>query len=188
MADPLKILKKITKPVTSTYNNIICGAKLIANIHRCFLYYVLDIIGFTCYLPFKLIFWITYTQFIEKEIWKGVSMVDDIIFGLTGYFAFQYSDDIMNRCYRCKNKKSKGKSSQWLDRYLDDMNNKEFRFTFFEVMLMVLGSAFCFYSLYYYAVYDTVESVPGVNTNIMKYFLFGGLIVLFFLAIVYATR
>ena len=182
-----KLIRKITKPITDIYKNVKCGVKIITNIHRCFLYYVLDIIGYTLYLPFKLIFWITFTQFVEKRIWEGVRMIDDVIFGMTGYFAFQYSDSIMNRCYRCSNKTRKGKKNRWLDRYLDDMNNKEFKFTFFDVMLMVLGIAFSMYSLYYYVTYDTVESVSGINSNILKYFLFGGLIIVFFLAILYAT-
>ena len=142
--DPAKVLK----PITAIYNNVVCAVKLISKAQKCMLYYILDVIGYTLYLPVMIFFWLFSLQSIEREIFKGLDFVDDTIYGVAGFHIFRYPNDLLNDCYRCKNKKEK-KGESWLDKYLSDDTSTETRVTFFEVLVFFCLVGFIGYSGYY---------------------------------------
>lgn len=105
----------ILKPITMIINVIKCTIRLVISIPKCFLYYMLDILGFMFYLPFSLLFWILGARKQEKQIWKGIYKIDSMIYNQSGYHIFHYSNSIMNKCYRCKPKKAKKNGSQTIN-------------------------------------------------------------------------
>ena len=146
---PKRIIRKLTKPIVAIYNNIMCGVKLLINAPKCMMYYILDMIGYVIYLQFMLFFWMFALQSIEREIFKGLDQIDKVVYGFANFHIFRYDNSIMNKCYRCKNKKEQ-KGENWLDKYLAEAEKEEHRVTFFEVMLFIVFVSFLFYCGYYY--------------------------------------
>ena len=101
------IFKKIMKPIKTIIDTIKCTIKLVINIPKCMLYYLLDIWGFIFYLPFSLLFWVIGAKKIEIQMWKGIYKIDTLIYEQSGYHIFHWSNDILNKCYRCVAKKQK---------------------------------------------------------------------------------
>jgi hypothetical protein len=101
------IFNKIMKPITTIIDTIKCAIKLVINIPKCMLYYVLDILGFIFYLPISILFWVFGAEKIEIQLWKGIYSIDTMVYEQSGYHIFHWSNDIMNKCYRCVEKKSK---------------------------------------------------------------------------------
>ena len=58
-----------------------CGIQLIGNIHKCFFFYLVDIIGKVLYLPVRIVLWFLKLYFdidfypMEKRIWNGISYI-----------------------------------------------------------------------------------------------------------------
>lgn len=146
-----KIVRKLTKPIIAIYNNIMCGVKLLKNAPKCMIYYILDMIGYVIYLPFMIFFWMFGLQSIEREFFKALDKIDKAVYSVAEFHIFRYPESLLNRCYRCKNKKeTKGTSENWLDKYLAESDTKDHRVTFFELMLLIIGILFLFYCAYYY--------------------------------------
>ena len=79
-----------------------CSIKKIENFPKCFKWYIVECIGQMIYTPWGFFFWLTSTQNIEKEIWDLVHYIDtEFIYYYSGFYMFQYSNEIQNRCYRC---------------------------------------------------------------------------------------
>jgi len=140
---------KIIKPVTATYNNIVCAVKLLVKLPDCFIYYLLHMIGTTIYIPFKLFFWIFQLKSIESQIFKWIYQIDDVVYGTTNYHIFRFDNSILNDCYRCKNKKEKKGNSHLFDEYLNKLNEDSDP-TFAQVIVFITMICLTFYSGYYY--------------------------------------
>jgi len=146
---PKRMLKKLTQPIVAIYNNIMCGVKLLINAPKCMIYYILDMIGYVLYLPLMIFFWMFGLRSIERQLFKGINQVDSAIYGVADFHVFKYPNSIMNKCYRCKDKKEK-KGENWLDKYLAETEDPDRKVTFFEVMLFIIITSFLFYCGYYY--------------------------------------
>ena len=98
--------------------NLICGIKLLGNFHKCFMYYILDIIGQIMYLPFRIALWAFYTFLnydlykTEKDIWDIAYYIDDGIYSVVGFSVAHYPKSVNDTCYNC----CRVKSSALVDR------------------------------------------------------------------------
>ena len=91
-------------------SRINCGVDKIANIRFCSFYYFLDLIGHTLYLiiikfPVWLIKIITGLdlQPAVDKCFEAIDCFDEFIYGMGGYHVIHYSDEVMGKCYLCKN-------------------------------------------------------------------------------------
>lgn len=91
-------LKDIFNPII---NAMKCGVRMIENLPKCMLFYLIDCIGYIMYFPIYVIIWIFTLEYYEKIFWKGVNTIDRYFHDYTTYHLFHYSDYIQNMCYRC---------------------------------------------------------------------------------------
>lgn len=97
----------------------VCTYEMLANFNSCFFYFFLDIVGYVLYLPFSIMFYLfrsgieTYYSDckkedyppiynIERDMWAAIYWLDCQIYNLLGFHVFHYSDEILDRCYKCK--------------------------------------------------------------------------------------
>ena len=97
----------------------LCTYQMLANFNSCFFYFFLDIVGYVLYLPFSIMFYLfrsgieTYYSdckkkdyppiyTIEKDMWAAIYWLDCQIYDLLGFHVFHYSDEVLERCYKCK--------------------------------------------------------------------------------------
>jgi len=74
----------------------------IFHIKDCFLWYMLEIIGFILYVPFEFFIWLFCMKESEKSFWKLVDSLDCMFNDMTGFHIFHYSDTILKKCYAVK--------------------------------------------------------------------------------------
>lgn len=65
----------------------------------CFLWYILEIIGFVLYVPVEFVVWLLCLQEIEKTVWDTLEEFDCMFADATGYHFLHYSDSILQKCY-----------------------------------------------------------------------------------------
>ena len=145
-----RILKPILAPVIAIETFVKCTIKMIVNFPQCFIYYWLEIIGNVLYLPIMLIVWAFGMREIEISMWKMVRDFDNLVNSVAGFYLFKYSNSILNKCYRCKNKKAKSTDTSWLDKMVEDYNKDMTKMSFFSVMVFVILLTVVTYYLYYY--------------------------------------
>ena len=145
-----RILKPILAPVIAIETFVKCTIKMIVNFPQCFIYYLLEIIGNVLYLPIMLIVWAFGMREIEISMWKMVRDFDNLVNSVAGFYLFKYSNSILNKCYRCKNKKAKSTDTSWLDKMVEDYNKDMTKMSFFSVMVVVILFTVVMYYLYYY--------------------------------------
>ena len=91
-------------------SRINCGLQKISNMRYCFIYYFMDLVGYTLYsilikfpvLLIKLITGFDIQSGIDN-MWNLIYELDDFLHGMTGYHIVQYSEHTMNKCYKCNN-------------------------------------------------------------------------------------
>jgi hypothetical protein len=71
----------------------------VTNFKSCFLWYLLEIIGWILYLPIEFIVWLLCLQELEKTAWKGLDAVDCVIYDVVGFYLFKHSDAVNQKCY-----------------------------------------------------------------------------------------
>lgn len=71
----------------------------VTNFKSCFLWYLLEIIGWILYLPIEFIVWLLCLQELEKTAWKGLDAVDCMIYDVVGFYLFKHSDAVNQKCY-----------------------------------------------------------------------------------------
>jgi hypothetical protein len=88
-------------------SNLICALKLLSNFHKCFFYYLLDIVGQLLYLPIRITFW-AFKAFlninmypIEKQLWDYVEIFDCFLFSYIGFHIAHYPQNVHDDCYNC---------------------------------------------------------------------------------------
>ena len=86
---------------TWCFKNITCGLEMLMNFKQCFFWYLLEIIGQTLYLPIRFLVWILGIQKWEKYTWDKIQVGDCAFYDLTGIHLIHYSEDILQRCYKC---------------------------------------------------------------------------------------
>jgi hypothetical protein len=85
-----------------------CGLNGILNLPKCFLWYLLEWIGWVLYLPFRFLFWlidiITHMGIVkaEHDTWCFLDELDKMIYGISGAHIIHYPDSIIEKCYTCK--------------------------------------------------------------------------------------
>jgi hypothetical protein len=90
-----------------------CGLNGIFNLPKCFLWYLLEFIGWVLYLPFRFLFWlvdvIVYAVFkkdglvkAEHQFWCILEDLDKIIHKISGAHIIHYPDSVIEKCYTCK--------------------------------------------------------------------------------------
>jgi len=160
----------IFRTVIEIFETMVCSVKFATNFSKCFIYYILDIIGYVLYLPFKLFFWVFQLRSVERALWEGIESVDQLCKAVTGYHCFHWSNDTMNDCYRCKNKKDTD-GNNWLKNYIKDLKKgKDTQMTFFEVVLLCTLVGLLGYSVYYGMAVSVYWSI--VLPVILSFFLF----------------
>jgi len=96
-----------------------CAFNKLTNLPNCFIWYTLDTLGFTLYLPFRFTFWLLDTVFnldsavqnFEHDCWVMLDSLDayihddgDSSFGPglgTGYHIIHFPDSVTTKCYKC---------------------------------------------------------------------------------------
>jgi hypothetical protein len=90
------------------FSHIICGVQYMQNLHKCFLYYTLDILGKIWYTPIYFINWIAYEWFDkdlvpgQEKIWNMIYAMDDDFNASFGFHFARYPKNIHDMCYNCK--------------------------------------------------------------------------------------
>lgn len=97
-----------------------CAFNKIISLPNCFIWYALDTLAFTLYLPFRFLFWLLDTVFnlnsavqnLEHDCWVMMDSLDEYIHsdktgkygpGLgTGFHIIHFPDSVMEKCYKCK--------------------------------------------------------------------------------------
>jgi len=85
----------------------ICTVYFIANAKKCFLYYIIEMIGFLLYMPVNIMLFVLKTMGMnlypyEKKIWKGLEQLDHIIVGMAGFHIIYWPKSIRDDCFNCK--------------------------------------------------------------------------------------
>lgn len=85
---------------------LICTLKMLANIKKCWFYYVLDAIGQLIYLPIRISLWTVYSigidlYSLECRIWSWIDLLDRFIFTKTGVHLIHYPKSVRDDCYNC---------------------------------------------------------------------------------------
>lgn len=145
-----RLLKPLLKPIFAIETFVKCTIKMIVNFPRCFIYYFLEIVGFVLYLPIMLIVWAFGAREIEISMWKMVYDFDNLVNSVAGFHLFKYSNSILNKCYRCKNKKAKTTDTSWLDKMVENYNKDMTKMSFFSVMVLLVLFTVIMYYLYFY--------------------------------------
>jgi len=90
-----------------------CGIEKIGNLNYCFFYYFMNMLGETLYTIFVRgpIFLIKLVSGFDLNpiaimLWDGIYCMDDFLYGMFGYHFIKWSDEIMDKCFLCKNLKS----------------------------------------------------------------------------------
>lgn len=111
--DPLSALKKIPKFfsylgkfMTWIGDMIKCGVETVIGLPNCFIFYVIDIIiGFFAMI---IKFFCSFSSALEsarRSLWGLIKMLDKHVEEFTGYHIISWSDSILKKCYKCRNKK-----------------------------------------------------------------------------------
>ena len=90
-----------------------CGLTGIFNLPQCFLWYLLEWIGWVLYLPFRLLFYLMDLAmkaiigkegvvYVEHQIWCALEEMDKILHKMNGMHIIHYPDSVINKCYTCK--------------------------------------------------------------------------------------
>lgn len=95
--------------------SIICGFTFLTQFNACFLWYLLDIIGWIIYTFIECIIWIFDSLFefanlgdnlirdnVFRPILDAMKEFDCYFYDLTGFHLFHYSENITKKCYKCK--------------------------------------------------------------------------------------
>lgn len=100
--------EKIGQGFQALGTNIKCAFEKIVSLPTCMMWYMLDVFGRILYFPINFIVWwiskmgIPEIAIIEKEMWKLLEQLDQIIHSATGVHIIHFPDDVINRCYKCK--------------------------------------------------------------------------------------
>jgi len=94
--------------LTYLFTNFMCATQIFQNINTCIFFYILDMLGQIIYMPVRLCIWIIWflTRFdtygLEKQIWSGLEMIDQVLLKIIGFHLIHYPKNIRDMCYNCK--------------------------------------------------------------------------------------
>lgn len=84
-----------------------CAVKFALNLYKCFFYYMLDAFLRLLFLPVKLLL-IVFSKFInfdpeaiETKIWKGLDVLDTIVYSTLHFHIIYFPKSIREDCYTC---------------------------------------------------------------------------------------
>ena len=132
----LGILQNLLKELTRIFNDflfyIVCAFKKIAQFHKCIIYYCIDILIQAILIPVYVLFLIfPNLKFIGEFTEEMIDLLDDIVHKMSGFHINQWSNDILNDCYRCENKKQvKETAASFMDYLIQLLNTGDNFFTF----------------------------------------------------------
>lgn len=84
-----------------------CFMKFLLNMHKCFFFYIVDVICKALYLPVRVVMWLSKNLLgfdlysTEKKIWKGMEYIDSVIFSVFHFHIIHFPKSIRDDCYTC---------------------------------------------------------------------------------------
>jgi hypothetical protein len=89
------------------FDYVLCGVKVLQNLHACIFYYALQMIGQIFYLPIRWYLWLLYMVGLdlysyETEFWDYVEWFDRITFTNLGFHISRFPKNIRDQCYNCR--------------------------------------------------------------------------------------
>ena len=89
------------------FDYVLCGVKVLQNLHACIFYYALQMIGQIFYLPIRWYLWLLYMVGLdlysyETEFWDYVEWFDGITFTNLGFHISRFPKNIRDQCYNCR--------------------------------------------------------------------------------------
>ena len=105
------------------FDYVLCGVKMIQNLHACIFYYALQILGQIFYLPIAWYLWLLYMVGLdlysyEKEFWDYVEWFDEITYTNLGFHISHFPKNIRDQCFNCRRIKQ-----STIARVAKDINN-----------------------------------------------------------------
>jgi hypothetical protein len=90
------------------FSNMMCGIKYLQNLHRCFFFYIVDMLGQILYLPIRVTLWLM-KDYLKRDLYGLMDKIWGYIYQLDGYsyhylgihFA-HYPKEIRDNCYNCR--------------------------------------------------------------------------------------
>jgi hypothetical protein len=84
-----------------------CGLLKITNLPYCFIFYLMEAIGYAIYMPVLFAFYLIkvtsgcdFQSQIDK-FWEVVECIDQNVYDATGYYLFRFSPYVMKTCFNC---------------------------------------------------------------------------------------
>ena len=92
------------------FNYVMCGVKMIQNLHACIFYYSLQAVGQIMYLPIRWKLWLLYMLGLdfypyEATFWDYVEWFDGVVFNSMGFHFSHFPKNIRDQCYNCRRMK-----------------------------------------------------------------------------------
>ena len=84
-----------------------CFMKFLKNMHKCFFFYIVDVVGKFLYLPVRVVMWLSKTLLgfdlypTEKKIWEGMEYIDSVIFSIFHFHVIHFPKSVRDDCYTC---------------------------------------------------------------------------------------
>lgn len=84
-----------------------CFMKFLLNMHKCFFFYMVDVVCKFLYLPVRIVMWFTKKLLgfdlyhTEKKIWEGIEYIDSVIFSIFHFHIIHFPKSIRDNCYTC---------------------------------------------------------------------------------------
>lgn len=109
----VKFFKNVGKAFRALFSNIICGFKKIVSLPSCMQWYMLQVFGKIVYTICPTIIPMFFVSLgskkayrslkaMEKTVWDNLENLDRTIYKNAGFHIIHYSDEIVNKCYKCK--------------------------------------------------------------------------------------
>jgi len=80
---------------------ILCGIQTFFRLPKCLKWYLLNLVLYVLYLPFRFFFWIFGLSDLEKKVWDIIYDIDDDFHEFTKYHFAHFPDDVIKDCYCC---------------------------------------------------------------------------------------
>lgn len=139
-------IKGIEKKITNGFKKIIDGfnqgIKFVLFFPQCFLWYMLNVLGYIVYAPLAFFVWVLGLQSFERLLFEYINIVDKQVYRVTGVHPFHFSDEIQSRCYFAKTKSRDIQSTNVsfaMDVNLNDQSVDDSEQIGFVVLILFIG-------------------------------------------------
>jgi hypothetical protein len=109
----IECFPKLPDLIAWAVKGFMCGIIGLINLPKCFLWYLLEWIGWVLYLPFRFIFYLmdlvmnaiigkTGVVKFEHQVWCWLEDLDKSLHKTGGFHIIHYPDSVIEKCYTCK--------------------------------------------------------------------------------------